>query len=117
MHPTQNNTFQTPEHSRSTDNKSKNPNPKPKFHDRATWQIIFVKKKKVFCEMLEDIQTQPKQQIQNCKCTRKKGQFKLQSTEEVPTTRRKTLMQNRNSMHFADLSCEEEKEENVWEDA
>jgi hypothetical protein len=67
--------------------------------------------------MLEDIQTQPKQQIQNCKCTRKKGQFKLQSTEEVPTTRRKTLMQNRNSMHFADLSCEEEKEENVWEDA
>jgi hypothetical protein len=80
MHPTQNKTFQTPEHWRSTE-KSKNPNPKPKFHDHATWQIFFVKKKKVFCKMLEDIQTDPKQKIQHYKCTRKKGQFKLQSTE------------------------------------
>jgi hypothetical protein len=51
-----------------------------------------VKKKKVFCKMLEDIQTHPKQQIQNYKCTRKKGQFKLPSIEEVSTTRRKTLI-------------------------
>jgi hypothetical protein len=76
-----------------------------------------VKKKKVFCKMLENIQTHPKQQIQHYKCTRKKGKFKLQSIEEVSTTRRKTLMQNRNSMHFANISSEEEKEENIWEDA